>query len=361
MPNTFALQLSLFVISLIDALKFTNVKDASAFSCPSDLYPNVDKFTFQQTVTLPGTHLFLCVGILLTENPIYPLEGFQSWMYMIGCFLLINLLITVYEMAYCYPDPEQLGEDGFNMALFGSFTYLLIEQVCVVFIIYANIIFMLLRGCCRHKVTYTSLPAHRQIAEIDTIFVMKTLMNQFSIRVIAVGVMKNLNFQFDLPEYNAMAWFSYTSLVLITLLIFVHWRKGPSWWVKISKPLFLGILVTDFFLLPVGTLIVMAFYLKKVNTPENEFLKFYNFLFVWLGCVAIGRLVDLFFTVRPMLMEQARALDAIEDRNTLALKEQLLEGESNEDTDVETRVMAMAIKERLSERLPYAEIPRGFG
>jgi hypothetical protein len=251
-------------------------------------------------VVLPATHLFLCIGIILVENPIYPLEGFSSWMYMIGCFLLINLLITAYEMAYCYPTPDQFSLD--NQSLLGSFTYLMIEQVCVVFIIYANTIFMLLRGCCRHKVTHSSLPAHRQIAEIDTIFPMMALMNQFSIRVIAVGVISALNFHFHLPEYNAMAWFCYISVFLITVLIFVHWRKGPAWWTSISKPIFLGILVTDFFLIPVGMLVVMLLYLRKVNRdPEYEFLKFYGVLFVWLGCVAIGRLYDLFFTVRPML------------------------------------------------------------
>jgi len=51
------------------------------------------------------------------------------------------------------------------------------------------------------------------------------------------------------------------SLICITYLIFIPWKKGPSWYIKISHIIVYVLLITNYLIIPFGNLALALFFI----------------------------------------------------------------------------------------------------
>jgi hypothetical protein len=94
------------------------------------------------------------------------------------------------------------------------------------------------------------------------------------------------------------------SSVCITFITFVHWRKGPACWRKVSYPLFRFALTLCFVILPllnivISTVLVCDKNVKLMEHPKSTWVIFNYALF-------LHRILDYYLVVRKGILDDAR-------------------------------------------------------
>jgi len=56
----------------------------------------------------------------------------------------------------------------------------------------------------------------------------------------------------------------------ITFLIFVHWKKGPDWWLVISYKVFYVLLLTNYVILPLINVVISVYYVVYPGIDLKE-------------------------------------------------------------------------------------------
>lgn len=93
------------------------------------------------------------------------------------------------------------------------------------------------------------------------------------------------------------------SVITITVLIFVHWQKGPALWLCVSQPLFYTLLIINYVLTPIGFIAVFALqYFQPTLIPFASNLTFYVFYLVLCVC----HFIDYFTFIRPVILKDAQ-------------------------------------------------------
>lgn len=94
------------------------------------------------------------------------------------------------------------------------------------------------------------------------------------------------------------------SLLCITFLIFVHWKKGPDWWTKISHGVFKTLVIANFAIIPGLNLIFITiayaspkFPLRK--DPISSWLVFFSI-------VCFYRCLEYFTVIRKSIVCDAK-------------------------------------------------------
>lgn len=94
------------------------------------------------------------------------------------------------------------------------------------------------------------------------------------------------------------------SSIAIAFLIFVHWRKGSDWWLKVSLPIFVFVLKLCFLIIPLINVVVTITLiidpqLNLLNMPKTSWVIFNNTLY-------LNRIFDYLFSIRKSVMDDAR-------------------------------------------------------
>lgn len=100
----------------------------------------------------------------------------------------------------------------------------------------------------------------------------------------------------------------------IIFLIFVPWKKGPEWYLRISPTIFYVLVLMNYLILPLGNLGLSAFY---VIDPKYDLkTQVIQSWVVFYNVVNFSRVLEYFFIIRRTIL-----LDA---KNYLAAREALL-------------------------------------
>ena len=92
--------------------------------------------------------------------------------------------------------------------------------------------------------------------------------------------------------------------ICITFLIFVHWKKGPEWWLKISYIVFFALLLINYVILPLINIAISIYYIVwpginlKIQTIESYV--------IFITIVCLSRLVEYVFLIRRTVVLDAR-------------------------------------------------------
>jgi hypothetical protein len=90
----------------------------------------------------------------------------------------------------------------------------------------------------------------------------------------------------------------------ITFLIFVHWKKGADWWLKISYIVFYVLLLTNYIVLPLINIVASVFFIVSPNINlEDETIESYV---VFITIVCLMRLIEYFTLIRRSVLLDAK-------------------------------------------------------
>ena len=120
-------------------------------------------------------------------------------------------------------------------------------------------------------------------------------------------------------QFNLIIGSNMVSSLAIAFLIFVHWRKGANWWLKVSLPIFVFVLKLCFLIIPVVNVLATATLVIDPNInvlaqPKSSWVIFNTTLF-------LNRIIDYLFSIRKSVMDDARYYLQLQETS----KEDLLE------------------------------------
>lgn len=251
----------------------------------------------------PLQHAFLTIMIFLTNNPIFPIEALREPFAVIGMLIIVNILV---ETTVCFTVyPWELPWGLWTPDVRSSVIFLTIDWVSITGIIFGNILFLIIRSFCRHKVNLNQVCESKQIPSADSVIAMKTVMEQFSTHFVCTFICL-----FSLtPESqvkgtvikNAMI----VSLVLITLLIFVHWKKGPTWWVRVGPYLQIGCVLADYILLPVALLTYIVIEMVKgIDLDSRYITNPFETNYIFFMSICLGRFIEFLAIIKPKIAQE---------------------------------------------------------
>lgn len=108
-------------------------------------------------------------------------------------------------------------------------------------------------------------------------------------------------------------WSTFFDVVIITTMTFVHWRKGPEWWTKISPYIFGIFVIFDWLVTPAIQVICCSIALISIWGTESLL---YSYLIYFL-CMYGFRPYNFFRIVLPILKEAKTAFEVKNEINDL--------------------------------------------
>ena len=150
-----------------------------------------------------------------------------------------------------------------------------------------NFLFLAFRMLLPNQVTMTYIEPQKQMASTDSIEAMSQLLSQYQGFVIPFLVSAYCLFTnirdgtppAMLRNVKDFLYFQAIQVFCVHFLIFVSWKKGPKWWLKIAPTLFMGMIVLTYILIPIGICI-----LTDLRWESFQDDIFFLQLFVSFGC-----------------------------------------------------------------------------
>ncbi len=105
-------------------------------------------------------------------------------------------------------------------------------------------------------------------------------------------------------QLNLIVVSNYLSLFCITFLIFVPWKKGPEWYLKISPKLFFFLVYMNYVILPLGNMGLSVYF--TVNPNYNLKVIPLESWVVFFTVVCFSRLTEFFSSIKKIVMDDAR-------------------------------------------------------
>jgi len=228
-----------------------------------------------------------------------------------GMFLYVYLVISVCYVNYVTP-PIPLAP---NLPTGAVVTWFKIEIQAWIGILLSNITFMTLRFFIKNKVDYSQfLEESKKLPSIDTMLALHEAGTVFHTEFVPAyvsgiltlsDIQSNVNFPRILEASLQIVLFSAcTGLTLVTVLIFVDWKKGPKTWKKIAPYVFFCFLIIVYFVLPALNIGIQVYeiLLPSLDLKESYFE---SWLTLYM-CVCIARIAEYFFKIRPTWIVDAR-------------------------------------------------------
>lgn len=146
--------------------------------------------------------------------------------------------------------------------------------------------------------------------------------------------------------------------MFITFLVFVHWRKGPSWYTSWSHKFFYIVTIYDFVVQPIAMTTIIFIRLTGLSFDESYLDSYllYNLM------VNILRLIEYFSKIRPLLKEGSKTIELrgeIEGMSNEEVNNEYLRLKADGDSE-DTAKIKMLI-EHMNEKVSYLEQPRSYG
>ena len=200
-------------------------------------------------------------------------------------------------------------------------------------------IFLTLRAFVHTKVKVGDEPQRKQLPNLDTIIAIKQVVNVFNSQWVPALIYFGILVVFDvnvkhIVMLKVLALCNSVSVVTITFMIFVHWKKGSDWWLKISKPAMYFLLLVNYFGVPlfcitIQVLVLMAPSIRRFNLVVESFFLFYNVMMVL-------RIIEYFTFIRPYVIGEAKhyceTYGIFKDLTVEQLEANLQQEEESEDS-----------------------------
>lgn len=97
---------------------------------------------------------------------------------------------------------------------------------------------------------------------------------------------------------------NYLSLIAISFLIFVPWKKGPEWYLKISPKIFFFMMYLNYVVLPVINIGLTVFF--TVNPAYDLKALPLESWIIFFTIVCFSRLVEFFSSLKKTVLDDAR-------------------------------------------------------
>lgn len=112
----------------------------------------------------------------------------------------------------------------------------------------------------------------------------------------------------------------------IFVLVFIHWKKGADWWLKISPYLFGSLLFFVFLIMPLANIIVAVILIITPNISLlNQMIESYVVFFLVLYSI---RVIEFLTWVRKSVFDDARTYlssrEMMEDKGVEELEQELV-------------------------------------
>jgi len=88
------------------------------------------------------------------------------------------------------------------------------------------------------------------------------------------------------------------------VLVFIPWKKGPEWYLKISPKFFIILIYINYVILPVGNIGLSAYY--TINPAYNLKVIPMETWVVFFSIVCFSRVVEFFASIKKVIMDDAR-------------------------------------------------------
>ena len=186
-----------------------------------------------------------------------------------------------------------------------------------------------IRSCVRNKLVLDMTDVKRQLPNCDTVIATTEVVNAFNAQFVpfAVNTYLSLAPTGDKGGLQAQLRIIYASntlsLIAIIYLIFISWKKGPEWYLKISPKIYYTMIYLNYVILPVINIGIMIFF---TLSPKFD-LKVLP-LETWVIFVTIinfSRLLEYFASLKKIVLDDARIY--------LAARKAKLDGEELETPD----------------------------
>ncbi len=94
------------------------------------------------------------------------------------------------------------------------------------------------------------------------------------------------------------------SLISITYLIFIPWKKGPAWYLKISHIIVYILLITNYLIIPIANLGLAIFFIVDPSYDlKNQSVQSWV---VFFNIVCFSRILEFFTMVRRTVLIDAK-------------------------------------------------------
>jgi len=94
------------------------------------------------------------------------------------------------------------------------------------------------------------------------------------------------------------------SLFSITYLIFVPWKKGPAWYLKISHIIMYILLITNYLIIPIANLGLAVFFIVDPSYDlKNQTVQSWV---VFFNVVCFSRILEFFTMIRKTVLIDAK-------------------------------------------------------
>lgn len=97
---------------------------------------------------------------------------------------------------------------------------------------------------------------------------------------------------------------NYLSLGAITYLIFVPWKKGPEWYLKVSPRIFYFLVYLNYIILPAINILIMIYFTVNPNY-DLKLLPLESWV-IFFTIVCFSRLLEFFTSLKKILLDDAR-------------------------------------------------------
>lgn len=189
----------------------------------------------------------------ITSNTRFAWNSIKQVAGFVGLAVNIFLICSVSRMAYLFPRPMI----WYNKDLGGIYCWCEIEWLVFGGTLISNIIFLCIRSLVRHKIQFDVLPERKQLPTIDTIFAIIDVSNAFTGQLVPLLAGLWLNDLYNIHS-DKFSWSlalilisNVISVICITVMVFVSYKKGPKWWTKISISVFRKLVLTNYVIVPV--------------------------------------------------------------------------------------------------------------
>ena len=94
------------------------------------------------------------------------------------------------------------------------------------------------------------------------------------------------------------------SLISITYLIFIPWKKGPAWYLKISHIIVYILLITNYLIIPIANLGLAIFFIVDPSYDlKNQSVQSWV---VFFNIVCFSRILEFFTMIRRTVLIDAK-------------------------------------------------------
>lgn len=193
-----------------------------------------------------------------------------------------------------------------------SYLWLIIEQLVFISTLVSNMVFIAIRTCVRHKLQLDLIDEKRQLPNVDTIIAASEVANAFNAQFVPWAVNNFLSFspttkdqKGDLAfELQTILASNYISLFAITFLIFAPWKKGPECYLKFSPVLFYSMMYLNYVILPLFNFVLFIYYTADPRFDLKAFPL--ESWIVFFSIICFTRLTEFFFSLKKIVMDDAR-------------------------------------------------------